>query len=376
MENNILEWILAFVHPIALIMALVFVISIAKRKIVHLVLSEYVIGGSFALALVYSMSDPISLGEVGIFDMRCLFIGVAVALISPKAGLITLATGLIYRFSIGGVGTVPGLVGMVIAFAGGYAWRIIVAKFVLSVFVRTLLLGVLISTHAFSILLAPSEFWYELATTLVPYMVLVNIMGVCVIKPLIKHEISFLSDAEQQKHNASADHLTGLLNRRSFEERYSKLRLPDNAEEGMSVIYFDIDNFKTVNDTNGHLFGDTVLKTIADRLRSVLRAGDLFCRMGGDEFVIILAGVQSDEAQVIAERCRQRIVNKPVSLGDLDVPITISIGAIWTGEKTDISQTLGMADAALYEAKNNGRNVVVFRRLPEHALQPLTAKAS
>ena len=112
-----------FVDAVALILALVLVVSILHRKLGRPWLHVVLMGGMFSIALVVSMSDPIQLGPGKIFDMRGLMIGTAVALLGPAARLIALATGLAYRLGIGGTGVWVGTSGMVLAFAGGQAWR-------------------------------------------------------------------------------------------------------------------------------------------------------------------------------------------------------------------------------------------------------------
>ena len=364
METDITAWVMGFLHPMALLTAMVFLISLIKRRTGLGSFTDYAIGGVFSCALVYSMAEPIDLGgSTGIFDMRCLLIGAATALISPRAGIIVLCTGIAYRTSIGGNGVVPGVAGMVIAFAGALMWRQWVAHRGFSFPVQSLSLALLISLHAFSILLAPAEVWLPLTTTLVPYMVLVNVLGIVIIKSLLSNELNFLSDAETQRQHAQRDHLTGLLNRKSLEEGYANLKLGGAGLDGMATIYFDIDNFKAINDVNGHLFGDAALKIMGERLLTVLRPGDLFCRLGGDEFVIVLDGVQLQEAQLIAERCRLKIASEEVYFEGNSVPVTISVGAIWSRAAFDMNESLGLADQALYEAKRNGRNVVVFKNI-------------
>jgi diguanylate cyclase (GGDEF)-like protein len=131
----------------------------------------------------------------------------------------------------------------------------------------------------------------------------------------------------------------------------------------LAVILLDLDNFKRINDTHGHLAGDLVLRAIADRLKGQLRDDDLIGRFGGDEFAVLLPGTGGGEASRIAERLRASIVDEPIVIGDgrrdgvrTDATISIGVAEIATG--CDLTDLIAGADAALYRAKNAGRNRV------------------
>ena len=160
---------------------------------------------------------------------------------------------------------------------------------------------------------------------------------------------------------ALVDPLTGLNNRRFLENHLATMI--ENARSRrapLSLMILDIDHFKRVNDTYGHDCGDEVLKGFADRLRAIIRGGDLLCRLGGEEFVIVMPNVGLDLAGKIAERARIAIQEDPIS-GNRDgvaIPITVSIGLAERGASGDADSLYQRADRALYRSKSDGRNRV------------------
>jgi diguanylate cyclase (GGDEF)-like protein len=128
----------------------------------------------------------------------------------------------------------------------------------------------------------------------------------------------------------------------------------------VAVILADLDHFKRINDTLGHLAGDSVLRQVAQRLHHSVRPYDAVGRYGGEEFLIVLPGCDGDSALSLAERLRQAIASDRIDAEGTEVAITLSLGvAVSSGEaQLDAVELLRAADAALYEAKNAGRNRV------------------
>ncbi|MCB9989776.1 MAG: PleD family two-component system response regulator [Rhodospirillales bacterium] len=169
---------------------------------------------------------------------------------------------------------------------------------------------------------------------------------------------------ENSLEMAVRDGGTGLFNRRYLEVHLQK-KLDDSKISGrnVGVLILDIDHFKLVNDTYGHVIGDEVLQEFADRLRDNLRGFDLVARLGGEEFVAILPDVPAERAMIIAERLRCSIADAPVRCRskDISLEITTSIGgALIEPGDYSVQEVLDRADTALYEAKNGGRNCTVF----------------
>jgi diguanylate cyclase (GGDEF)-like protein len=162
--------------------------------------------------------------------------------------------------------------------------------------------------------------------------------------------------AEAQKL-AMTDPLTGIANRRATLDWLDRLvRASDDAEESLAVLMFDVDHFKRINDAFGHQTGDEVLKSVATLARAQLRAEDVVGRIGGEEFVCILSGLSEREARGLAERLCRAIADGSLESG---LPrATISVGLAMYRPLDTPAQLLARADAALYEAKQGGRNQV------------------
>ena len=167
---------------------------------------------------------------------------------------------------------------------------------------------------------------------------------------------------------ANIDPLTGLANRRGFTEAArSILSNAVRASSGVAVLMLDIDHFKSINDTYGHDSGDRVLSEVGRILPAGLRDGDLSGCLGGEEFALVLANVDQQGAVNVAEKLRAKIGSLEVGLDDgRTVRFTISIGVALAAEGEDLADTLARADAALYKAKDGGRNQVrVAQAAPE-----------
>ena len=163
---------------------------------------------------------------------------------------------------------------------------------------------------------------------------------------------------------AVTDALTGLHNRRYMETHLSQLA-EHSADRGkpLSILSLDVDFFKAINDTYGHDIGDKVLQEIAKRLRDSVRGVDMACRVGGEEFIVILPTTDRAIAHTVAERIRKSISNTPLDLGLASGPlkISVSVGISTLEDPQDkMEDLLRRADQALYSAKRAGRNRVVF----------------
>ncbi len=155
-------------------------------------------------------------------------------------------------------------------------------------------------------------------------------------------------------HQAHHDGLTGLMNRTMFA---STLAAVCRENRPVSVLYVDLDDFKVVNDSLGHEAGDFVLNEVAQRIRSLIRPGDLPARLGGDEFAILVE--TGDQARVIARRLIQSL-HEPIFFADHDIRIGASVGlARASGDETDPELLLNDADIAMYAAKSKGKGALV-----------------
>ena len=167
---------------------------------------------------------------------------------------------------------------------------------------------------------------------------------------------------------ASTDGKTGLLNAAAWHVQAERvLSRRGRHEGGRGVLVLDLDHFKAVNDTHGHIAGDHVLAAVADAMRAEVRERDLVGRFGGEEFVVLLAGLEgagSEELEAVAERIRRRVADLRVEIPTPDGPLTVtglsvSVGAaVVPTEGAELRTLLQIADTALYAAKRAGRNLV------------------
>ncbi len=167
---------------------------------------------------------------------------------------------------------------------------------------------------------------------------------------------------------AHSDSLTGLPNRRAVEE-WAARQLRAAARHGFPywVVLADLDSFKSINDTYGHVGGDALLQKFADLLKTVIRCSDICGRLGGDEFVMVITHVEADAIIKTVERFREKLAAQQFEIGNEKVSITASFGiAGFSGKETlDFTTLLRRADKALYAAKRAGRNLIKIE--PEQA---------
>jgi len=164
-----------------------------------------------------------------------------------------------------------------------------------------------------------------------------------------------------QRYQAQHDPLTGILNHGEILQVLEReISRADRQRGSLAVIMGDLDHFKKVNDTYGHVAGDAVLVEVAERMRRNIRLYDALGRYGGEEFLLVLPGCTADEAYQIANRILKNIQSQPVLFQDNSIPVTISLGLAFNkvGERSEQTDLVQAADTALYQAKQNGRNRV------------------
>jgi two-component system cell cycle response regulator len=176
------------------------------------------------------------------------------------------------------------------------------------------------------------------------------------------------------------DALTGVRNRRHAEQHLAAAVRASSEERDLAVLLIDIDRFKAVNDVLGHAAGDQVIREVADRLRSTVRADDLVARWGGEEFLVVSRSSGTDTGHALGERLRRAVGSPPLRPAAGVDPLTVSIGGVSgrCGEAVTPEELLAEADRNLYRAKEAGRDRVVVSPLPaaEPAPEPPCDAAS
>lgn len=159
---------------------------------------------------------------------------------------------------------------------------------------------------------------------------------------------------------ANIDALTGLPNRRTFNDKLERLLLlSKRSESSLSIVFLDVDNFKSINDSKGHDIGDKILKNLSSLLNTTVRSSDFVARWGGEEFIIMLAGTTIDNAVLIAEKLRVIIESNSALQALVDFPVTASFGVTSIEENDTVDVIFKRVDRALYQAKSDGKNRVV-----------------
>jgi diguanylate cyclase (GGDEF)-like protein len=178
---------------------------------------------------------------------------------------------------------------------------------------------------------------------------------------ILELQEQLLEASEALRVQATHDGLTGLLNRSSILETLQKELLRSQREHNpVAVLMMDLDRFKNINDTHGHLAGDAVLREASRRMTDALRRYDAVGRYGGEEFLVVLPGCEADAAAQQAERLRGAIAGEPFDAGTATLAITCSIGVACRTQpsEADTDSLVKEADCALYTAKRGGRNRV------------------
>ena len=184
-----------------------------------------------------------------------------------------------------------------------------------------------------------------------------NLLGWLVLLHNVTDTVNLMNKLEQQ---ATTDVLTGIHNRLYFME-HAVMTLIEckRKKEGVAVLLFDIDNFKSVNDTYGHSAGDAVLRNAVKRISDLLRPYDLFARYGGEEFILVLSDTDAERAHDVAERIRKAMEEHVTIYESAKISRTISTGvAISNDGSAELQEMIDTADNALYRAKENGKNRV------------------
>lgn len=183
--------------------------------------------------------------------------------------------------------------------------------------------------------------------------------GACMGSVLIHEDITLAREAQGQlAFLAERDPLTGLFNRRRFErELVERIEHASRSKQRVALLFFDLDEFKSVNDMFGHRMGDTVLMQVASEIRAQLRKNEFFARIGGDEFALLVSDVTEEHLRALCERLMKVVGGLSFSLGEVRLSLTSSLGvAVYPEHAGNPQELIAHADAAMYQAKDAGKN--------------------
>lgn len=313
------------------------------------------LGLLFGFATIIAILSPIVVTETVHINGRSIILAFAAAFGGLVPFGIAAATALVGQAVISLdtiIGTVlpPALAGAV-----GSLWRA-------RVFPRRgyglgslVVLGMLASSSSFLVLLVPEE-GLGLFLHIFPPTLASALLASLVLGSFIRRETRHLAQERLWQSEALTDPLTGIANKRAFQ---LESRLFEASAQEATLMMFDIDHFKKINDTMGHPAGDEVLRQVTNVISSVLGSDARFYRYGGEEFAATLQSCPRNDAEWVGERVRAAIEQSKFSVDGQQLAITVSVGIADTTETESISAVLRSADAALYEAKASGRNRVV-----------------
>lgn len=178
---------------------------------------------------------------------------------------------------------------------------------------------------------------------------------------IVKLQEELIAARESLRVRATRDALTGLWNRFAIMDTLGREQLRQDRSPqspGLGVLVADLDQFKEVNDTHGHLVGDEVLREVAQRMVGRLRRYDVVGRLGGEEFLVLLVDCGLEQIRAACERLRSAVGDQPIDTDAGPIKVTISIGATKATKGAKVEEVLDRADSAMYQAKSQGRNRV------------------
>tara|TARA_R110002051_G_scaffold7035_9_gene33088 strand:- start:1198 stop:2331 length:1134 start_codon:yes stop_codon:yes gene_type:complete len=358
--TDLIAQLATVLQPIGLTAILVYLYGYFSRSSTDIKITETIMGVVFGFAAIVAMASPIQTSSGVSVDLRNLFVGISAAFFGWRGGSITLAITVLTRLNIGGDGVIVGVVAASISGTMGLVWHNAISPRITNIFVSLPILASLISLHITAAFLLPAAVTAIILHDIAPLALVFNFAGTGIFALLIYREIALTDEANRLRTEATTDPLTRVLNRRYTIEIYRDWVHEKPAAKGVAMSCIDIDNFKKINDTYGHLAGDHVLVSAARRIASCLRKHDIFCRMSGDEFLIIMTNVRKEEASIVSERCRAAVAKAAIDFNDQSISASISIGTVWASQAPAFDQFRNAADQALYRAKSMGRDCSSF----------------
>ncbi|WP_193176434.1 GGDEF domain-containing protein [Oricola nitratireducens] len=312
---------------------------------------------TFVAGVIVSMGFPLNFSPGVVFDLRHVFLVMAASYGGVPAALLTAAAASGFRLMDGGIGLVSGLVGIGISTTIGLGLASLHKQRELSL-LRLGLLGLAASLSLISVFLLPWSAATDIFQNIAAPFIAINLFGVIIAGETLN---KFRKQVVREKalvRDTATDPLTGLANRRAFDVNGPEMARAE-VEKGnrYAIMIVDVDNFKSINDTFGHANGDRVLCQICDIISANARGADLVARYGGEEIVLVLPGCDDAGTGSVADRIRSGVETGVFELQGIRLKVTVSIGYIVNADPMlSFQGAFDEADAALYRAKNAGRN--------------------
>jgi diguanylate cyclase len=327
-----------------------------ERLYLPALLKGIVQGIPFGVATCVTMLMPAILADGTVVNGKSLMLAFAAAFGGVIPFLLASVMATVGHVELTDIGLSQTIRPTITAGVLGLGWRFLIyPRFGLS-FVSLILLGVTVSGLALLLLLVPSGQGVALLLHTYPATLAGSIAAAMILGRLIERELRHFSEMQLWQRQAYTDPLTGLANKRAFYEATAALALQPTS---YSILVTDVDHFKKVNDTYGHEAGDELLKAIASSIQSSLPLKARAFRLGGEEFVVLLVGMESDAAFNVAEIVRCAVDSVTVYTAEHRIRATVSIGLADSRGDTRPPRVVAAADTALYTAKANGRNRTV-----------------
>jgi len=330
------------------------IISHASRSVLSIKIGlGMVLGG----ASVVTMLEPLTLGDGLIFDVRYAPIVLASAFGGWLSAVIATVMAIAFRLFVGGAGVYAGILGLLLVMAASLALSRLLQAHDMRHTRDVLPYAASTALSPLSLLALPLDQALAIFTTIGPQLIAANFLGVLLYGSFLLRETRRQAFELRLRTDAITDPLTGLPNRRAF---YQRLEQSIAQEAPVSVALFDVDNFKTINDSFGHKVGDEMLIAIASALGHCGRSTDFVARIAGDEFAAILPIASPDGLATAADRMRRAVGRCVVSARDgVAVRASVSIGVAQAPvDGRTVDTLMAAADEALYIAKREGRNRV------------------
>jgi diguanylate cyclase len=351
------ELFITLVHGVSLLALMAIAFGAVERQNWPKTITSVTHGLIFGSGAVIAMMAPARIGDGVMVDARALIVGFAAAFGGWPAALVALVLAAGYRLWLGGMGAMPGAIGIAAAAALGLGWRYFLRPKGRVKMHHLVVLGLVVSCYLLTgVAMGYASIW-SLLSLIAPYMVTASVAASILLGLFVDRELNQISRERQWKARALTDPLTALPNRRAFERGVAGLRPPE-AEAALLIL--DLDHFKVVNDTHGHAAGDYVLQQVSMILRANMRNRDLLSRLGGEELAVLLPDTGLALARQIADRLRQAIETLEIHWEGQVIRITASFGVAVAPGTLPAADLFVQADAALYAAKRSGRNRVAF----------------